>query len=70
MSDIHPKYGVPKEDLCCPGCGKPYRGRVCLNCEECSKCCQCGGKLFIPANEAKRRIAETGSIQEIIGEGN
>lgn len=49
MSDIHPKYGVPKEDISCPCCGKVYRGKVCANCEECRKCCTCDSPDLVSA---------------------
>lgn len=58
MSDpynIHPTWGVPKEDVSCPGCGHVYghhRTTVCSECEECSSCCQCEAPNHIPAKVA------------------
>jgi len=44
MSDIVEKYGLPKKMVSCPHCGQLYgrkNRKVCLYCEECSKCCVC-----------------------------
>jgi hypothetical protein len=41
------KYGVPREYTACPGCGQQYghhNTKICITCEECSKCCRCDGK--------------------------
>ena len=34
--EIDPNYGVPVEEISCPGCGKHYGDceEVCFNCEE------------------------------------
>ena len=40
---INEKYGVPEEDVSCPGCGQIYghhNTKVCKRCEECSSCCK------------------------------
>lgn len=44
MYNIDKKYGVPIEEIACPGCGQKYghhKTKVCSNCSECSKCCGC-----------------------------
>ena len=41
MNNIDKKYGVPIENISCPGCGKKYgyyNRKVDINSEECSKC--------------------------------
>jgi len=51
--NIVDKFGLPKEMVSCPSCGKVYGAhnrKVCINCEECSKCCQCGS-IHIDANK-------------------
>jgi len=38
------KYGVPKKYTACPGCGRQYghhNTKICIECQECSKCCFC-----------------------------
>lgn len=43
MYDIG-SYGVPRNFTACPGCGKQFghhKTKVCMNCEQCSKCCTC-----------------------------
>lgn len=56
--EIHPEYGVPKEDISCPGCGRLYTtARGCLACDECIRCCAClpkkrhivSGKIMVAA---------------------
>lgn len=40
--NIHPKWGVPNEDVSCTGCGQLYgtkNRKVCRVCYECSHCC-------------------------------
>ena len=59
---IHPKFGCPKEYITCPGCGKVYNGNVCLNCEECGKCCQCKDKNLVNANNVKEFIGQHGTF--------
>lgn len=56
--DIHPTYGVPKEDISCPGCGRVYVGKVCLRCEECKKCCACTDPALMDAKAVKEYISE------------
>ena len=53
MYDIDKKYGVPKEEISCPGCGRRYghhKTKVCRNCEECSSCCRCGAQDLVDAD--------------------
>lgn len=41
MYEIDKKYGVPKEEISCPGCGLRYghhNTKVDINSHECSKC--------------------------------
>lgn len=52
---IEDRYGLPKEYLTCPSCGFLYghnNSKVCLNCEECSFCCNCDNKNIKSINEA------------------
>lgn len=52
--DIIKKYGLPRELISYPSCGKLYghhRTKVCKFCGECSKCCICKDKRLIIADE-------------------
>lgn len=55
------KWGVPRENTTCPGCNHQYgtyKRKVCLNCQECSKCCQCNKKEHVDASIAVPIILE------------
>lgn len=50
--DIVEKFGLPRKDVSCPSCGRvygAYKRRVCTNCHECSKCCNCDHSGFVSA---------------------
>lgn len=41
MYNIDKKYGIPVEEISCPGCGRKYghhKTKVDINSQECSKC--------------------------------
>lgn len=41
MYDINKKYGIPVEEISCPGCGQKYghhNTKVDINSQECSAC--------------------------------
>lgn len=60
--DIVEEYGMPRKDISCPGCGRvygAYNRRVCINCEECSKCCNCGDSGFVSASQFIKHLQET-----------
>lgn len=63
--DIDKKYGVPVENISCPGCGQKYghhNTKVDVNTEECSKCAKDrGGELNLVT--AKEFIEETLEIK-------
>jgi len=57
------KWDVPKENTACPSCGQQYghhNTKVCMTCEECSKCCGCpkDKQKLLPASEAVPKILE------------
>lgn len=62
--DIDDEFGVPKEEISCPACGKTYKQArtVCRSCEECKKCCQergvCDSPDHVPAREFIEEILE------------
>ena len=50
MTDYVKKYGLPRKMVSCPYCGDLYgtkNRQVCVNCEECSKCCECLVPKFV-----------------------
>ncbi len=55
--EIDDDCGLPREMVCCPGCGRRYLNKkikwVCKECEECSKCCNCGGPHITPPEMIK-----------------
>jgi hypothetical protein len=60
---IDKKYGVPKEEISCPGCGLKYSHHNTLVdtiSQECSKCCE------YRDNETNF-ISGTSYIEEILG---
>ena len=55
------KWGVPKEYTACPACGFQYghhKTKICINCQECSKCCQCKKPDFALEGDAVPKILE------------
>jgi hypothetical protein len=53
------KWGLPKEEVSCPSCGRIYgyrRTKVCVECEECEPCCKkrpinkCSGLKHVAAS--------------------
>jgi len=55
------KWDVPKSYTACPSCGFQYghhKTRVCINCQECSKCCQCDNPEMEDADIAVPKILE------------
>jgi hypothetical protein len=61
---IDEQYGLPKEMLACPGCGKVYGAwgrRACEACEECEKCCTCpvNKQRLVSGAEMKERAANS-----------
>ena len=50
--EIVEKWGLPRKDVSCPSCGELYGShntKVCVDCEECSRCCVCGSNNFVIA---------------------
>lgn len=62
MSEIHKTYLCPVEYISCPGCGKIYRGKVCVTCEECKTCCSCEKPILLPAVKVKEYISTHGEF--------
>lgn len=55
------KYGVPKEEISCPGCGQVYghhNTKVDINSQECSKCAENSEYPDIELMEADKYITE------------
>ena len=53
------KYGVPNDLVSCPGCGDnygTYNRKICIKCEECSKCCSCEIPKFVNCKEGIEEI--------------
>lgn len=51
---IDEEYGLPLEEISCPGCGRSYKRQrtVCRNCQECKSCCKkhpCDAPHYVPA---------------------
>lgn len=64
MYQIDRKYGIPVEEISCPGCGLKYghhKTKVCSHCNECSKCCWCKDR-----NETPNLMNADIFIQEIL----
>ena len=43
IENVSKRYGIPKEEISCPDCGRVYGHHntfVCHECERCSKCCE------------------------------
>lgn len=40
--DVDDEFGLPKEYISCPGCGRTYMTArsVCRTCQECKRCCK------------------------------
>lgn len=56
MYNIDKKYGVPIEEISCPGCGRKYghhRTKVDLISEECSSCVKVWGYKKIELVESE-----------------
>ena len=54
LYDIVEKWGLPRDMVSCPSCGYiygAYNRKVCTNCEECSKCCNCDHSGFVSAEQ-------------------
>lgn len=66
MTEVHPRYLVPREDISCPGCGVLYRGSVCIDCEECKQCCSCEKPKFVTAKAVKEFVSEHGEFPKQI----
>lgn len=52
--DIYEKYGLPRDYVSCPSCGKIYghhNTKSCSVCSECSKCCDCRNPEMVKAEE-------------------
>jgi hypothetical protein len=65
MYNIDKKYGIPVEEIACPGCGRKYghhKTKVDTISQECSTCC----KEWRP-NEKVELVDATYYIEEIIG---
>ena len=57
--EIDKIYGIPKELICCPGCGRRYghhNTKVDINSEECSSCAKEFGHENIELISAKEFI--------------
>ncbi len=59
------KWGLPKDEVSCPSCGKIYghhRTKVCSQCEECEPCCkarpinQCDGSGLVTADQFVEKL--------------
>lgn len=64
MYNIDKKYGIPVEEISCPGCGRKYghhRTKVDINSQECSKCALDFGRKKVEMVDA------TYFIEEILG---
>jgi 4-hydroxy-3-methylbut-2-en-1-yl diphosphate synthase IspG/GcpE len=61
MYDIDKVYGVPKEEISCPGCGRKYghhKTTVDQISQECSSCCKQQGRTEVQLVSATRFIEE------------
>jgi len=66
---IHPRWGVPYEEVSCPGCGKEYgylKLRVCTECQECERCCDTRHRMN-PCVTAGRFVDVDRFVMEVLG---
>lgn len=59
-ADIDQEFGIPVEEISCPGCGRTYKQArtVCSKCEECKRCCRCEAPKHVPARMFIRELLE------------
>ena len=59
MYNINEKYGIPVEEISCPGCGRIYghhNTKVDINSQECSACVKLFGYKDVELVDAKYYI--------------